>query len=374
MHAADASAQPPRKRVTIDEVARAAGVSKTTVSVVLNGGADDLGIRESTRMAVVDSASRLGYTPNYAARNLRRQRTNVLSLLVQDLANPCFVDIAVATRAAAVARGYEVNVIDAGPFDSEMRAIEHLRGGGADAVIVATGRHAARGPAIESLKDLVRHGRPVVMLIDRSPDPAIPAIRVDVEGGAYVATSHLVALGHRRIAHLALQGSNPIEAELTSQGDRYRGFRRALHDAGLPFEKRWLIRGSDTLAGGREMMRSLLELPGARPTAVLVYNDLTAIGALRALHDAGIRVPDDMALVGTDGIELGEYTTPPLTTVDHPREELGRLAIETVCGLLAGTRPADTERVLQARLIVRASCGGSPAANQSTKTWEGKHE
>jgi DNA-binding LacI/PurR family transcriptional regulator len=109
-------------------------------------------------------------------------------------------------------------------------------------------------------------------------------------------------------------------------------------------------------------MARLLEQPGPRPTAVLVYNDLTAIGALRALHEAGIRVPDDMALVGTDGIELGEYTTPALTTVDHPREELGRLAIETICQLLGGARPSETERVLSPKLIVRASCGAHPPA------------
>lgn len=359
---AAARAARERKRVTIAEVARVAGVSKTTVSVVLNGSADVLGIRESTRAAVLESVTRLGYTPNYAARSLRRRQTNVLTLLVQDLANPCFVDIAVATRAAAVEYGYEVDVVDAGPVQAEMRALEHLRGGNADGVVIATGRHATRGPVIEALKDLVQHGMPAVMLINRSPDPSIPAIRVDVEEGAHRATMHLLGLGHRRIAHLALLGSGPIENELTSQGDRYRGFRRALRDAGVRFEKRWLVRGSDTLAGGRAMMAHLLQQPGPRPTAVLVYNDLTAIGALRALHEAGIRVPDDMALVGTDGIELGEYTTPALTTVDHPREELGRLAIETICQLLGGARPSETERVLSPKLIVRASCGAHPPA------------
>lgn len=357
MGSADDRSEQQRRRVTIAEVAHAAGVSKTTVSVVLNGGANELGIRESTRTAVLDSASRLGYAPNYAARNLRRRRTNVLSLLVQDLANPWFVDIAVATRAAAAAHGFEVDVVNAGPFEAEMQALEHLRGGRADAVIVATGRHATRGPAIEALKDLVQHGLPAVMLIDRSPDPTIPAIRIDVEGGAYLAIRHLLSLGHRRIAHLALLGTHPIEDELTSQGDRYRGIQRALHDAGVAFEPRWLVRGTDTLSGGRAMMHALLETRAPRPTAVLVYNDLTAIGGLRALHEAAMRVPDDMAIVGTDGIELGEYTTPPLTTVDQPREELGRLAIATVRELLDGGSPAETERVLSTRLIVRASCG-----------------
>jgi DNA-binding LacI/PurR family transcriptional regulator len=109
------------------------------------------------------------------------------------------------------------------------------------------------------------------------------------------------------------------------------------------------------------MMHGLLARPGPRPTAVLVYNDLTAVGVLRALREASLGVPDDMAVVGTDGVELGEYTAPPLTTVDHPRADLARLAVETLFELLGGRRPAEMERVLPTSLIVRESCG-APAA------------
>src|SRR5712691_6739692 len=119
-------------RVTIQEVARAVGVSPATVSVVLNGRDRAMGIREATRAAVVEASDRLGYRPNQAARNLRRKHTSVLSLLVQDLANPCFVDIAVAARTAAEARGYEVNVVGAGAVDAELRALDRLRGDGSD--------------------------------------------------------------------------------------------------------------------------------------------------------------------------------------------------------------------------------------------------
>src|ERR1700730_10196390 len=118
------------KRVTIQQVARAAGVSVSTVSVVLNGHHRAVGIREATRATVVEVSQRLGYRPNDAARSLRRRHNNVLTLLVQDLANPCFVDIAVAARAAAEARGYEVNVVDAGAVDAELRALDRLRGEG----------------------------------------------------------------------------------------------------------------------------------------------------------------------------------------------------------------------------------------------------
>jgi DNA-binding LacI/PurR family transcriptional regulator len=346
------------KRVTIHEVARTVGVSAATVSVVLNGRDRAVGISEATRAAVVATSERLGYRANHAARSLRRKYSNVISLLVQDLANPCFVDIAVAARAAAEERGYEVNVVGAGAVDAELRALDRLRGDGSDGVIVATGRHGTRPAALALLRDLVGRGLPAVVLLDRSPDPRVPAIRVDVEMGACVAVEHLVGLGHRRIAHLALHGDGPIEAEQTSQGDRYRGYRRALSDAGINADPAWLVRGIDTLAGGYAMMQQLLARPGRRPTAALVYNDLTAVGALRALRDAAIRVPDEMAVVGTDGIELGLYTDPALTTIDHPRVELGRRAVETLCAQIEGGPEPETERVLPVRLVVRESCGG----------------
>ena len=356
--AEESDGQSHRKRVTIREVARASGVSATTVSVVLNGTAAHVGIREATRRSVLRNANRLGYTPNRAARSLRWQRTNVLMLLVQDLANPWFIDLAVAARTTAVARGYELNIVDAGPFEAEMRALGHLRGGSADAVIVATGRHGSRAAALDALQDLVEHGVPAVMLIDRSPDPQIPAIRVDVEGGAYRATRHLLQLGHRRIGHLTLAGAEPIESEVSSRGERYRGYRRALSTMDVAFDTAWLIEGRDSLAGGRTMLQALLALGERRPSAILVYNDLTAIGAMHGLYEAGLRMPEDMAVIGTDGIELGAYTTPPLTSVEHPGARLGQLAIETAIDLLGGSVPAETDRVLETRLIVRASCGG----------------
>jgi DNA-binding LacI/PurR family transcriptional regulator len=344
-------------RVTIHQVAREAGVSAATVSLVLNGRAQALGIRATTSAAVVEASSRLGYRANDAARRLRRRHNNVLSLLVQDLANPCFVDIAVAARAAAEERGYEVNVVGAGAVDAELRALERLRGDGSDAVVVATGRHSQRPAALEILRDLVSRGLPAVVLLDRSPDPRIPAIRVDVERGAALAVRHLYDLGHRRIAHLALQGVGPIAEAQTSQGDRFRGYTSALAERGIAADPAWLVQGADTVEGGYQMMNELLDRPAPRPTAALVYNDLTAIGALRALRDRGMTVPDDMAVVGTDGIELGRYINPSLTTIDHPRKQLGRLAVEAVCALIDGRPAPPIERVLPVELIVRESSG-----------------
>src|SRR6516164_5294590 len=139
----------PTPRVTIQHVARAVGVSTSTVSVVLNGHDRALGIREATRLAVLEASERLGYRASHTARSLRRRRTNVISLLVQALDNPCFVDIAVAARAAAEQRGYELNVVGAGPVDAELRALDHLHDEGSDGVIVATGRHSTRPAALQ---------------------------------------------------------------------------------------------------------------------------------------------------------------------------------------------------------------------------------
>jgi DNA-binding LacI/PurR family transcriptional regulator len=144
---------------------------------------------------------------------------------------------------------------------------------------------------------------------------------------------------------------------LSSQGDRYRGYRTALTTAGIDPDPAWLVRGQDTLAGGYAMMCELLDRPGPCPTAALIYNDLTAVGALRALQERGLRVPHDMAVIGTDGIDLGRYTTPALTTIDHPRAEIGSCGVEVLCGLLDGRQPPATELRFEPTLIVRESCG-----------------
>lgn len=347
------------KRVTLAEVARAAGVSTTTASVVLNGNADALGIREATRASVLATSARLGYRPNRAAQSLGRRRTEVVTLLIQDLANPWFIDLALAARAAASERGYTLNVVGARRLEEELQALDALHDGSSDGVIVASGRHSVRPDAIRMLRRLAERGVPVVLLIDRSPDPAIPALRVDVECGAYNATQHLIGLGHRRIGLLTLAGEGPLASDQSSTGDRFRGYAQALAEAALPFDPAWLVVGDDTLAGGRAMIDELLARPGPRPTAVLVYNDLTATAVLRGLHENGVRVPAEMAVVSFDGTEQAEYTVPSLTTVRHPADDLGRVGVETLFGLLAGDEEPERERMLSPWLIVRESCGGA---------------
>lgn len=342
------------QRATIVEVAHAAGVSTTTVSVVLNDRHSTVRISEATRAAVKAAATQLGYMPNQAAQSLRRQRTTMLTLLVGGLDNPFFTDIAASVRVHVAVREFDINIVDAYLLEAELHALDQLRNGSSAGVIVATGRHRMRGQAIDALQEL---DLPAVILCDRSPDPAIPAIRIDDELGAYEATAHLLSLGHRRIAHFTSRYSSLSTDESSVESDRFQGYRRALSQAGVAYDPAWVAQGEPTIPGGYAQTRELLARPGARPTAIFCADDLLAIGALRALYEAGLRVPDQMAVVGFDGIMLGQFTTPALTTMNQPRGEMGRLAAEILFQLLDGQQPSQREQVLTAELLVRESSG-----------------
>jgi len=281
----------------------------------------------------------------------------MLTLLVGGLANPFFTDIAASVHANVAVRGYELNIVDAYLLEAELQALDQLRNGSSAGVIVATGRHGTRGQAIDALQELVRYGLPAVIMCDRSPDPAIPAIRIDDEVGAHMITTHLLNLGHRHIAHLTSRLSDLAMHESSVESDRFQGYMRALTAAGVAYDPAWMLQGEPTVSGGYALMHELLVRPGLRPTAVFCISDLRAIGALRALYEAGIRVPEDMAVVGFDGILLGQFTTPALTTMNQPREEMGRLAANMLFDLLEGNQLLSSERVLSAELLVRESCG-----------------
>jgi LacI family transcriptional regulator len=348
--------------ITIDQVARAAGVSKATVSLVLNGRDGPVRISAATRDAVTDWALRLGYQPNYAARSLRQRRSNVVTLLVWRLSSAYFTEIAFGVRSATEHRGYDVNVVDAGPVEAEVRALRQLRAGASDGVIVATGYHTTRGPALEELRELAGHGAPLVMLLDRSPDPRIPSIRIDDELGAYLATRHLIALGHRHIAHISVAGGRLDEDDASPQFGRCRGFFRAMTESGLEVDSNAVVQGAGLMAGGRASASELLARfpdPHRRPSAVFVYNDLAAIGVLRALYESGVHVPRDMAVVGFHGLELGNFTTPSLTSIGLARAELGDLGANLLLDLIAKPDPSvlGADQVLPVELLVRESCG-----------------
>jgi DNA-binding LacI/PurR family transcriptional regulator len=177
----------------------------------------------------------------------------------------------------------------------------------------------------------------------------VPNISIDVEGGGLLAVNHLIGLGHRRIAYIS-------EYATKTQG-KYLGYRRAMAEAGLPINDDWFATGPNTMVGGAQATASLLGFSEAdRPTAIFAYNDLMAIGALRVLKEAGVRVPQDVAVVGFDGTSVGAFTNPALTTITHKRNTV---AIEVLFSLLDGSAEVHSNYQVPISLAVRESCGAS---------------
>ncbi|MBB3999494.1 LacI family DNA-binding transcriptional regulator [Aureimonas pseudogalii] len=333
---------------TSADVARLADVSQTTVSQVLNGKAGITRISAETREKVIAAAARLGYTPNHAARSLRQRRTKLIALVLPTLDNPYFSDVVNAAQEAARERGYAVTVMPIREGDG-FRASSLLQGAACDGIIVA-GHENCASPELRLLQ---ARGLAVAVLQEQSPDPAISSISVDLEAGGHLATRHLVALGHRRIGHVT-ERLRPAANGMS----RIDGYRRALAEAGLAFDPALVVVTENSMAGGATGAERLLATEGEPATAAFVYNDQLAVGALARLRERGLLVPRDFAVVGFDGLAVGGFTAPPLTSVDSPRGTLGRLAAEVLIRAIeAGSPMAETHR-LPVRLLVRGSCGG----------------
>jgi DNA-binding LacI/PurR family transcriptional regulator len=340
-----------RPAATSQDVARLAGVSKTAVSLVLNGQADRHGLSSATQARVQMAARSLGYTPNHAARSLRRQRSFTITFMTADLGNRYVAEAVTAAGDAARARGYLINVVSARDAAAEAEAIERICGGVSDGLVVYGGSTQTH----EHVSRLRSRGIACVLLQDASPDRDVPCVSVDITEGGRLATAHLLALGHRIVAHV----TDRRLAERASN-NRLDGYRQALQAAGVAFDPDLVVGAENSFAGGDAAMRELMTRDGPRPTAVFVFNDQMAIGGLHALAALGLRVPDDVAIVGFDGTELGAFSVPELTTVDHPRGELGRWAATSVLDQIDGL-PVPGLRVLPVRLVVRNSCGAGAA-------------
>lgn len=337
---------------TIVDVARRAGVSTATVSRVMSGAAVT---RPATRDRVLAAVRELDYSPSAVARALKRRETRTLGLLVTDIANPFFPLVVRAVEDEAHARGYGVVFGNAADDpERELAYLDLLLERRVDGLIVAsaraTRRHAER---------LGRVPVPVVLLNSDAPGAgSLPSIATDHRLGGRLAAEHLLALGHRAIAHVTAPSGHAAAAT-----DRRRGIQEAMEAAGVDPASLLVVDGGGTVEGGAAAVPSLLTA-APRPTAVVGFNDLTAIGLLRGLRAAGLDVPHDMAVVGFDDIELAAWTDPPLTTIRQPTEELGRWAVTRIADALADPdRPAGPARVvLDPTLVVR----GTTATPQGT--------
>jgi DNA-binding LacI/PurR family transcriptional regulator len=326
---------------TSQDVARLAGVSQPTVSLVLSGRGDEMRLSPATQQRVLAVAERLGFVPNHAARSLRRRSAHVVTVISPSLDNPFFAEVVGAVQDAANARGYATNVVLVRDAAEEARAIRHVLGGTADALVVAS-HHAENS---EALRKLSRRGTPCVVLQQRDDDLQVPSITVDLEAGGYLATRHLIALGHRRIAH--------VTDKRASDGRR-AGFLRALQEADIEVDQGLIIEGENSLAGGSLAAERLLAIASDPPSAVFAYNDQLAIGVLHGVRRAGLVVPDDLAVVGFDNTTSSAFCSPELTTVGHERN---RITVEMLFAMLDETSTPASRQIVDVRLFVRESCG-----------------
>ncbi|MCD6291124.1 MAG: LacI family DNA-binding transcriptional regulator [Anaerolineae bacterium] len=338
------------KRPTQADVARLAGVSRATVSYVINGRADrSVSITEETRQRVLWAIEQLGYQPHAAAQSLRSGMTKIIGLLIPDMHNPHYWQIVRGVEDAARAEGYDLLLastsLDPKREQHSVRALLRRRIDGLILLLTFGDRLASE---IEMLAR--RHG-PVVLLGGQVP--GLDVVEPGYESGAAQMMRYLLSLGHRRIAFI-----HGVACP-TLGGERLTVYRRVLQERGW-LNERWVIHCGSTLEDGYQAASHLLDC-SPRPTAILVVNDLLAIGALRAVADRGLRVPEDISIAGFDDIEVAAYLTPPLTTVRVDSETLGRESVRLVLA-----RMRDPERPLQhirvsAQLIVRASTGSAPA-------------
>lgn len=333
---------------TLEQVARLAGVSRSTVSRVINNQPN---VRPETRERVWQIIRESGYQPHAVARSLVTNRTQIIGMVIPESVRTLFTDpffplfLRGATEACNTHR-YELMLSLFTARSGEQEMYERVvRNGYLDGVIVASASTNDR-----LIPNLLRDGIPMVS-VGRYADERVHYVDVDNIGGARMAVEHLIRLGHRRI------GTITGRLDMTHGQDRLAGYKEALQAHGIPIEEKLIAEGDYTESGGMAAMRQLLE---ASPTAAFIASDIMAIGALRVLHEIGLEVPQDLALVSFDGIPISGAVQPPLTTVRQPIEQLGALAVDLLVGLLE-SHPAEaspTQRmILPTELAVRKSCG-----------------
>jgi LacI family transcriptional regulator len=329
------------RRVTIADVATLAGVSKTTVSHVLSGNRP---VSTDTRTRVELAIDELGYRPDGIARSLRTRRTHMVALIIPDLTNPFYPSLARGLEQEMSGNGYRAFICNSdGDTEQELGFLAEVCDRRVDGIVIDSFHLTA-----EDVLPITRDQVPVVW-IGGSPGarPAFDSVRSDDEHGAFAATTHLIERGHRSIAM--------IDGPAGSGASRRDGYLRALSEAGLAPVPRSPLRSDWTREAGAAALPRLVDR-SSPPSAVFCANDRTAIGVLDAAHELGIRVPEDLAVVGFDDIEEAAMTTPPLTTVGNPALETGheaaRLLGERMSGAFRGPARAIT---LPATLVVRAT-------------------
>jgi DNA-binding LacI/PurR family transcriptional regulator len=338
-----------KRRATSAEVAREAGVSRTTVSLVLNN-APNAGIPEETRRKVLEVAARLSYVPNVSARRLVSGKSHTMAFVIHQSPERAASDLflpEVLRGLVTVAReqGYHILFHPVDPDNPQDDYANLFYQGYVDGIILS-------GPQQQELEaiGLFEEGAPIVVT-GRLPGYELPCVDADNYQGAALATEHLIELGHRRIGLI----TNAPFVYLASQ-ERHEGYRDALETAELLYDPSLVRKGYFTAESGYQAMSQLLAM-AEPPTAVFVASDVVALGAVQAVRDDGRRIPQDIALVGFDDVSITRFIEPALTTVHLPAYDLGWHAGQLLLRLIAQDPPEELIQLLPTELVIRHSCG-----------------
>ena len=326
---------------TIRDVARQAGVSISTVSHVVNSSR---AVSQESRDRVLQAMNQLDYKPNALAQNLRRQQTFSIGMIVPDSANPFFAEVARGIEDTSFTQNHSVILCNTdGDVDKQAAHTDLLIKNQVAGILFV-----AAGISTELVEDLQARRVPVVVVDREVPGVSVDTVLTNHLQGGRLATQHLWDLGHRRIACIS-GGSN-----LSPSAERLIGYQQILHENGILYDESLVVRGDFQYVSGYEAARQLLALADP-PTAVFACNDLMAVGVISAVTELGLRVPQDLSVVGFDDVRLASFTNPPLTTIAQPKYEIGVIATEM---LLARAQNIDAPTRLQrldTELVIRQS-------------------
>ena len=343
-------------RKTLVDLARQADVSVSTVSRALRGKP---GASPALASKIRRLAKSMGYRPHAAARSLSTGRTCALTAVVRDLArNPYYGRVLNGIHEEASSEDYSVYLQMVREPTDIPRLHEELCDGRADGAIIAL------PGSYEFYKDFLESASAEhlpVAVYGPTMTPIVDSAGVDYVQAGRLAVDHLTELGHERIAHICTMDVTH------SEGTRLEGFQRAIRDHGLAYREEWVLAGAGTRRSGFDAMNKLLKCDEL-PTGIVCHNDLAAIGAMAAIRQAGLSVPDDFSVIGFDNIEDGEYLPVPLTTVDQPAEEIGRHLVRLLLARLDDPARAETTQVRMTARLVRRKSTDAPRTGEPRRS------
>jgi DNA-binding LacI/PurR family transcriptional regulator len=326
--------------ISIKDIARMAGVSHSTVSRALR---DSPLVNPKTTEEIRKIARELGYQPSAVARGLVTRRTYTIGVVVTTIADPFVSEVVIGIELAANDYGYSVILADSNADPVREQSVVHsFAERRVDGIVVTSSRVGALYTGV-----LAQMNAPIVLINNQHPGQFVHSVMIDNVQGSREATAHLIGLGHRRIAYIGDRYGHQSDTE------RLTGYQEALAQAGVPLRAELVVNGDSKPEAAILAMEALLALPDP-PTAVFCYNDMTALGVLRAAHVQGVKVPEDLSIVGFDDLFLATYTQPQLTTVRQPMQRMGRMAMESLLRLMSGEASGEAVKV-PAELIVRES-------------------